>query len=305
MSPPGRAHTASVGSPTPEDRASAATTDPKPAGTTRIIRGQVLDPEGKPSPGVSIVWTVATSELDPKRPLQRLATSGPDGRFDAAIPTDPPGQSTDASAGLLSDPVIAAFAPKLGPDWIALKAIKGDRPISLRLRRDDVAVDGQITGLEGQPIPNLDVRLLSIAEFPAELFKKLRENNGMMNPLLWGEMRNAVTLGEDSTRLGQRHRSGRPIPSQRSWTRPGRVTRHPRGFDRKHFRHGCHLDRSRVCSRSHAGRPVGRGTQSLRTSLPHNGRAGRRHRRRGSRFRHRSTPGGRQNVFVVDCLHDH
>ena len=69
--------------------------------------------------------------------------------------------------------------------------------LTLRLRRDDVAIDGRILGLEGKPLASLTIRAESVADFPAVLLKKLRENAGKMNPGLWGEMRDALNLGNN------------------------------------------------------------------------------------------------------------
>ncbi len=75
----------------------------------------------------------------------------------------------------------------------------------MRLRRDDVPIEGRVIGLEGRPVPDLAVTVAHIAEFPPKLLEKLRENAGKINPELWGEMRNALILGKDG-----------PIPSMRT-----------------------------------------------------------------------------------------
>ena len=38
--------------------------------------------------------------------------------------------------------------------------------LTLRLRRDDVPIEGRIIGLEGRPVPGLTVSVAYIAEFP-------------------------------------------------------------------------------------------------------------------------------------------
>ncbi len=94
-----------------------------------------------------------------------------------------------------SNPALAAIAPGLGPDWSLIDPKKAAEPITLKLRRDDVAVEGRVMSLEGRPIPNVSVRVAVIQEFPPALMQKLREGDGK-NPALYAEMRNSFEPGE-------------------------------------------------------------------------------------------------------------
>jgi RNA polymerase sigma factor (sigma-70 family) len=171
------------------------------------FRGQVLDPEGKPVAGAAILLVPGPGALEPDvpRPPQRLAASGPDGRFEVMVPRASLEGPGGGRPGPFSGAGLAALAPGLGPDWGALDTGKSAEPITLRLRRDDVPIEGRIIGLEGRPVPGLTVSVAYIAEFPPELIRKLRENAGNMNGLLWSEMRNALMIGK-----------GGPLPEVRT-----------------------------------------------------------------------------------------
>src|SRR5262249_22975807 len=124
---------------------------------------------------------------------QTLGTSGADGRFEVSIARE----TIDRVGGELPVvPVIAAIAPNVGPDWAAIDPKSAGAEITLRLRRDDVPIEGRVLGLEGRPVSDLAVTVTYIAEFPPKLLEKLRENAGRVNPELWGEMRNALILGK-------------------------------------------------------------------------------------------------------------
>ncbi len=167
----------------------------KAQGARLVFRGQVLDPDGKPVVGAQLL-------LGRPRPLgpgafeapQPLGTSGAEGRFEVSIARE----TIDRLGGESSTvPVIAAIVPGFGPDWAAIAPKTAGAEITLRLRRDDVPIEGRVIGLEGRPVPDLAVTVASIAEFPQKLREKLRENAGKINPELWGEMRNALIVGKD------------------------------------------------------------------------------------------------------------
>ncbi len=157
-----------------------------------VMRGQVVDPDGKPVAGAAILLSLAGPGLNGEP--RRLGASGPDGRFEVSLPRGdvepPPGRP--GSPFLAS---LAAESPPFGPDWWSIDVKKAGEPIRLKLRRDDVPVEGRVINLEGRPVPNLSVKLMYISEFPPGLIGKLRENGGRMNPPLWGEMRDAFIPG--------------------------------------------------------------------------------------------------------------
>ena len=139
-----------------------------------VFRGQVLDPDGKPVPGASIVL----SRPDSRQPPQRFASSGTDGRFEAAIPrasTEEPG-ADDAVVFL------AALAPGLGPAWIKIDRRAAEKPVVIRLRRDEVAIEGRILNLEGRAVPDARVSVYGIAGLPNGFLTALRSDAGQADP---------------------------------------------------------------------------------------------------------------------------
>ncbi len=75
-----------------------------------------------------------------------------DGRFEVTIARGTPSKRK-ASVGpaCSSGPCVAPIAPGLGPDWVRDRPPKTAGPITLRLRRDDVPVEGRVVSLEGRP----------------------------------------------------------------------------------------------------------------------------------------------------------
>jgi RNA polymerase sigma factor (sigma-70 family) len=170
--------------------------DEKAPGEPVVFRGKVTDPDGKSLAGAAIMLSLSSPMTDnPTRP-RRLAVTGQDGLFEVAIPPTSLERNEDQSRPVLG-PVLSAVATGLGPDWINLDPRKSAEAITLRLRRDDVPIEGRVVSLEGRPLSGLDVTVGYIAELPAELLGRIRENAGKMNPSLWGEMRNALPIDED------------------------------------------------------------------------------------------------------------
>ncbi len=171
--------------------------DGKAQGNPVVFRGKVTDPDGKPIAGAEILMALPPLAMGEPGSPRRMAASGPDGRFEVAIPPANFELRGDSARSPFIGPVLAARLPGMGPDWVQIDAKKPAGEITLRLRRDDVPIEGRVINLEGRPIPGLTVTIGYIAEFPAGLLKKLGENAGKMNPDLWGEMRNAFIPGRD------------------------------------------------------------------------------------------------------------
>jgi RNA polymerase sigma factor (sigma-70 family) len=139
-----------------------------------VFRGQVLDPDGKPVSGAPIVL----GRPDTGQLPQRFATSGTDGRFEAAIPPaslEEPG-ADDAVAFL------AALAPGLGPSWVKIDGRAAEKPVVIRLRRDEVVIEGRILGLEGRGVPDARVSVYAIADLPNGFLTTLRTDAGQADP---------------------------------------------------------------------------------------------------------------------------
>jgi RNA polymerase sigma factor (sigma-70 family) len=175
------------------------------------IRGRVLDPDGKPVARPRIVlgfpdtairnWQVplilgfhdaATEDWPAPR---RLKIGGADGRFEVVLSRETLSLSGPNRKG---HPMIAALAPRFGPAWVELGPDSADKELTLRLRRDDVPIEGRILNLEGKPVSGLNVYMASLTECPAELIKKIRENAGKPSSrLFWDETTNSLNLGKE------------------------------------------------------------------------------------------------------------
>ncbi len=139
-----------------------------------VLRGRVLDPDGKPLAGASMVLSAPAQDLGPR---SRLGRSGPDGRFAVSIPRD----LLRLVGGDDAPPAsIAAVAPGLGPDWATIDLEKKAEPIVLKLRRDDVPIEGRILGRDGRPIPGLSIEVEWVVNLPPERIKELRANASRM-----------------------------------------------------------------------------------------------------------------------------
>jgi RNA polymerase sigma factor (sigma-70 family) len=162
-----------------------------------VIRGRVSDPDGKPVAGAGLLLSVPMPGLGGEP--HRLGASGPDGQFEVTIPADRLDPPVDRHEIAITAAAIGAVAMGFGPDWATIDPRKSGEPIALKLRRDDVPIEGRVISLEGRPIAGLSVKTAYISEFPPALMNKLRENAGKMNPDLWGEMRNVFVPGEKGT----------------------------------------------------------------------------------------------------------
>ena len=179
-----------------------------------VVRGQVLDPDGKPAAGAEVLLSVPGQRLD--REVSRLGATGPDGRFEVSIPRAslvPKGGSVQD--GPWRSPAIAAASPGRGPDWSLIDPAKPVEAITLKLRRDDVPIEGRVISLEGRPIPNLSVRIASIFEVPPATMNKLRDGNGK-NPAVWEDLFNAFDPGREGRFPVRADRRRRPVPRERA-----------------------------------------------------------------------------------------
>lgn len=165
---------------------------PQPEGKTRgslLFRGQVFDPDGKPVAGAWIVL----SRPENSRPPQRLATSVADGRFEAEISPwsiEEPGVDDPPVAHL------AALAPGFGPGWIKIDRQATMSPVAIRLRRDDLPIEGRVIGLEGRGVRDARVSAYAIADLPNGFLAALRTDAGQADSSdLWDEvMRSRLVL---------------------------------------------------------------------------------------------------------------
>ena len=166
----------------------------KANGDSVAIRGRVLDPNGNPVSGAEIVLAPPPLRPADSPSPRHLGISRADGRFEVRLAREALVLSGPYG---IDHPVIAAFAAGLGPEWVSLDPQSAGNTLSLRLRRDDVPIEGRLTNLEGKPIPGLIIRVLWLNAAPTKLIDKIREHAGTDDPGLWTEKVEPLFLGEN------------------------------------------------------------------------------------------------------------
>jgi len=190
----------------PAVKAPTPKTNEKPANGTRVVRGQVLDSQGKPVAGAQIMsWLPTGGPSDWQQSPKPIGTSGPDGRFEVSIPRQALARPANAEKSPLFAPLLAATAPNFGPAWVKIEVASVGKETTLTLRRDDVPIVGRVIGLEGRPVSGLTVSVLAIGAVPDGFLERLRDNAGKLNPVLWDAMRDALLVGDQG-----------PVPSVRT-----------------------------------------------------------------------------------------
>jgi hypothetical protein len=92
-------------------------------------------------------------------PSPEYATTGPDGRFQFAVPA---AEFKDQFT------VVAAMAPNFGAGWVNIPPDGKRDELTIRLADDDVPITGQIVDLEGKPVEGATLRLMQINAAPGE-----------------------------------------------------------------------------------------------------------------------------------------
>ncbi len=163
------------------------------------LSGRVIDPHGKPVAGAKIFVGVRFGSKwpDTGQPLQAVTET--EGRFRFTTES----KELEPDLGFGGPPgenrVIGAIAPGFGPGWARITLEETRREFTIQLRSDDIPISGRVTNLEGRPIRGVRVEVLCVCAVPDELLQKLRDNRGKMDPRLWGEMRDALILGRQSS----------------------------------------------------------------------------------------------------------
>jgi RNA polymerase sigma factor (sigma-70 family) len=136
-----------------------------PAPGTVVVKGRVLNPDGKPVVGARLyfprrpktvdAWATDYGEIE----TQERGATDPDGRFRIELqgPEIPPDQ----------DFFLVAAAEGFGLD--GTKIHKGESPadLTLRLVRDQ-PIDGKIVNTEGRPLSGVEVIVQGVLTFPQE-----------------------------------------------------------------------------------------------------------------------------------------
>jgi RNA polymerase sigma factor (sigma-70 family) len=141
-----------------------------PPGQACVYQGRVLGPDGKPFAGAKLYLAVP-EEIAKTRPVR--ATTGADGRFQFTVtraelnlPREVPAE-VDVFAFL----EVVAVAEGYGPDWTPMPDPEGKRPkgeLTLRLVKNDVAIQGRILDLQGKPVAGAKVHVLSLETTPED-----------------------------------------------------------------------------------------------------------------------------------------
>jgi RNA polymerase sigma factor (sigma-70 family) len=118
------------------------------------IRGQVLDPEGKPVADARLHLVVQSWR---RKPLHVQTTGGPNGTFSLPV--------TGAESRAYTEDApwrrawIVALGERFGPAVHVLGELASSRDLKLRLARDDVPIHGRIRDLQGKPIGGVRVHV--------------------------------------------------------------------------------------------------------------------------------------------------
>jgi RNA polymerase sigma factor (sigma-70 family) len=161
------------------------------------VRGRVLDPDGRPAAGARLFETFHAP--DGESDIRSVGLAGPDGRFEVRLrPVPNPGHWFTPQVASRFLGVIAATAPGCGPDWTPIFAARAAEPITLRLRRDDVPIEGRVVSLEGRPIPGVEVGLETLTNFPPSFLDEIRGNGGQVDLNRWIEVAYGLPPGNSN-----------------------------------------------------------------------------------------------------------
>ena len=138
--------------------------DPLDAVGTFLVRGRVLDPDGKPvanaeifvRPHTEFGWSPISPAFNGQK--GRVAVSAADGQFrfelDKAASDWPYGNEPPWHKA-----TIAASAPGFGRAWVDAGSLADGGVATLRLVRDDLPIRGRLLDTQGRPVPGVTVRL--------------------------------------------------------------------------------------------------------------------------------------------------
>lgn len=126
-----------------------------------VLRGRVLDPDGKPAAGAKVsvcfpaqrAWLIPAIDSEAKKPLHAVADG--EGRFAIPVPR------ADRDMGV----TVVAAADGMGPDWADVSAHNTDKAVTLRLRADDIAIQGRVLDLERRPVAGAVIEVSSLVCF--------------------------------------------------------------------------------------------------------------------------------------------
>ncbi len=122
--------------------------------------GRVLDPRGRLVAGARVYLDYLRISMTPSitypPALRSRATSGPDGRFQFAVPKS---EFNARAVDPWRNAVVVATAEGFGPGVSDSDEPDFGRDLAVRLAPDDVPVAGRVLDLEGRPIAGVSVRV--------------------------------------------------------------------------------------------------------------------------------------------------
>ncbi len=207
-------------------------TSERPVECTHVVRGQVLDPDGKPFAGAQIVSWLPTGA-----PTTGSNLPNPSGRVvQTAVSRlrflqDALARPANQRENPLLAPFLAALASEFGPAWVKIELATGGKEPTLKLRRDDVPIVGQIIGLEGRPVSGVSVSVMAIGTVPDGLLERLQDNARQDESRALGRNARRYLAGRPGSDPQRPNRRRRSISIERNRSRPvgliyrSRVTR--------------------------------------------------------------------------------
>jgi hypothetical protein len=153
------------------DRKARPRADEKISNETKLVRGRVVDPAGEPVAGARVcMGTFPIEPLgSPEQVHQPRSTSGADGRFEFVITS---GEMDRAGADFEDLPLVSAHLRGFGPGWTRYDPRAPSSDLTVRLRPDDVPIEGRVIDLEGRPVPGVAVSAFHLWDYPPELFEE-------------------------------------------------------------------------------------------------------------------------------------
>jgi RNA polymerase sigma factor (sigma-70 family) len=145
----------------------------KPGDASRpaSFTGRVVDPENRPVIGARLYVTESYDIDGVSPPAIARARSAADGGFSFRVPLDQAKRSRRSAEATL--PTVVAIADGFGPGFGLAPDETGS--YTIRLARDDIAVEGRILDTEGRPVAGGRVQVVSISWVPEKDLSRWRE----------------------------------------------------------------------------------------------------------------------------------